>query len=442
MTKPMNVLVIGGGAREHALVWALSKSKCVKEIHAAPGNPGMMELARLHSLEAITLELILPLIRDYSIHMAVIGPEAPLVAGLADGLRAAGVYVFGPGRDGAMLEGSKTHAKKFMGRHGIPTAQWDLCITVAEAKAALAKRSAPFIVKADGLAAGKGVFVTPVREEAEEAARSLLEKNILGEAGRKVIIEDALDGEELTILALTDGKTYRMLSPSQDHKRVFDDDNGPNTGGMGAYSPVPWVDNALLGSIRETILDPTLEGLRKEGVSYCGVIYAGLMVDHGGTIRVIEYNVRFGDPEAQVVLPLLECDFGEILLACCEGRLSEVPWKDSSRWAADVVLASGGYPGLFEKGKVISGLDEAAKLSDFAVFHGGTALSADGGIITSGGRVLSAVGVGESLSTALTKAYEGTSLISFDKMHFRKDIGCKAFRRTGGMNNGTQHGHT
>ena len=424
-----NVLVVGGGSREHAIVWALSKSGAVGTIHAAPGNAGMASLAVLHPSAGLSAGELLPLLRAHSIGLVVIGPEVPLAAGLADDLRNEGLSVFGPGKAGAMLEGSKLHAKKFMERHGIPTAPWDLCSTVDEVRSALEKRRAPFIVKADGLAAGKGVVVASSMEEAIPAARGMIEEGLLGESGRKVIVEDALEGEELTVLALTDGLTWRMLPPSQDHKRVFDGDRGPNTGGMGAFAPVPWVDSSLCDRIRNLILEPSFRGLREDGIPYCGILYAGLMIGSDGMPRVIEYNVRFGDPEAQVVIPLLEGDFGEMIIACCEGRLGEVSFREPARWSADVVLASGGYPGSFEKGKKITGLDEAAGMTDFLVFHGGTALDPEGHFITSGGRVLSAVGLGNSLEEAIAKAYEGASAISFENMHYRKDIGQKAFRQ-------------
>ena len=422
-----NVLVVGSGGREHAIVWGLSRWKEIGTIHCAPGNPGMAPPAELHPHVQPTAEDLLPVIKSRQIGLVVIGPEAPLAAGLADDLRGEGIPVFGPGKAGAMLEASKVHAKKFMDRHGIPTASWDLCRSVEEAGAALSKRTPPFIVKADGLAAGKGVVVAQDLTEALYAAREMIEEGIFGDSGRQVIVEDGLIGEEITILALTDGNTFRMLPPSQDHKRVFDDDQGPNTGGMGAYAPVPWADSPLLEKIRDRILTPTLSGLREEGIPFCGVIYAGLMVDKDHDPRVVEYNVRFGDPEAQAVIPLLGGNFGEMLLACCRGRLADVPWTGANRWAADVILASGGYPGAFEKGLEITGLERAAQLTDFLVFHGGTALDGAGRLVTSGGRVLSAVGLGNSLEEAIAKAYEGAALINFDKMHFRHDIGRKAF---------------
>ncbi len=424
-----NFLVVGGGGREHALAWALSRSEMAASVHAAPGNPGIGQCARLHPVSALDFESLLPIVKENAIDLVVVGPEAPLADGLADSLRAEGILVFGPGRAGAMLEASKVYAKRFMDRHGIPTAAWDLCSTVEEAERAVAKRTAPYIVKADGLAAGKGVSVTASAEEALAAARAMIEEGLYGESGRQVIVEDGLEGEELTVLAITDGKTCRILPPSQDHKRVFDDDKGPNTGGMGAYAPVPWAGPSLMEKIRNRVIEPTLRGLREEGIPYCGVLYAGLMIGPDGEPRVIEYNVRFGDPEAQAVIPLLEGDFGRLLTACCEGRLSEVPWKDSGRWAANVVLASGGYPGPFEKGMAITGLEEIPSDGDLLVFHGGTALDSQGRPVTAGGRVLSAVGLGDTLEEAIAGAYGGASRISFKNMHYRKDIGRKAFMK-------------
>lgn len=425
----INFLVIGGGGREHALVHALSKSEIAGSVHAAPGNPGMEKAARLHPVNGLDAESILPIVKEHDIDLAVVGPEAPLAEGLADVLRAEGIMVFGPGKAGAMLEASKVHAKRFMDRHGIPTAPWDLCSTFEEAEAATNKRSAPYIVKADGLAAGKGVVVAKGAEEALSAARAMIEEGLFGESGRRVIVEDGLLGQELTVLAVTDGASYRILPPSQDHKRIFDGDEGPNTGGMGAYAPAPWADPSLMEKIKNKIIEPTLAGLRAENTPYCGVLYAGLMIGPDGEPRVIEYNVRFGDPEAQVVIPLLETDFGRLLLACCEGRLSEVPWTEPARWAANVVLASKGYPGPFEKGKLITGLDPEGLPGDgnFLVFHGGTARDGYGNIVTAGGRVLSAVGLGDTLEEAIKTAYRGASAISFEGAHYRKDIGRKAF---------------
>ncbi|MGI6252675.1 MAG: phosphoribosylamine--glycine ligase, partial [Aminivibrio sp.] len=286
-----------------------------------------------------------------------------------------------------------------------------------------------YIVKDDGLAAGKGVFVASTAEEAADAARAMIEEGVFGESGRQVIVEDGLAGEELTVLVVTDGISYRILPVSQDHKRVFDDDEGPNTGGMGAYAPVPWAGPALMEKIKNRIIEPTLKGLREEEITYCGVLYAGLMISPEGDPRVIEYNVRFGDPEAQVVIPLLETDFGKLVLACCEGALSDISWKEPERWAANVILASRGYPGPFKKGAPISGLEEISSDGDLLIFHGATALDGEGRTVTAGGRVLSSVGTGDTLEAAIAGAYRGVSRISFDNMHYRKDIGRKALMK-------------
>lgn len=423
----MKILLLGGGAREHAIAWALSRSPEVSEIYAAPGNPGIATLAEIVSLDICNGQEVKDWAVRHNIDLVVIGPEAPLVAGVADVLRQAGIMAFGPGRDGAMLEGSKAFSKTFMKKYDIPTGDFDICTDMEQVKEALDKREAPYIVKADGLAAGKGAFVIETYEEALSTAEDLLIGNRLGDAGKTLIIEDCLKGTELTVLAITDGNVIRALSPSQDHKRVYDNDKGPNTGGMGAYSPVPWASKELMDRINTRVLIPTIEGLKKENIDFCGVIYAGLMIDRNMEPQVIEYNVRFGDPEAQVVLPVLKGDLLHILEACCKGCLSEITIEPSDKWAADVVIASGGYPAGYEKGIRINGLDEVSAMDDVIIFHAGTGSAEDGSVVTNGGRVLSVVGIHASdLGNAVARAYEAVERISFDGMHFRKDIASKA----------------
>ena len=421
----MRILVLGGGGREHALVWSLSR-RGGHEVHAAPGNPGMLSRATLHPTDIDDGDAVVALARRIDPHLVVVGPEAPLVAGVADLLRTEGFAVFGPGASGARLEGSKTFAKKFMGRHGIPTAPFAVCQSLAEAQRALDQRTPPFVVKADGLAAGKGAFLPETREEADRLCQDLLEKRILGESGKTVVVEDFLPGWEMTVLALFDGQSFRLLPPSQDHKRVAEGDQGPNTGGMGAYTPVPQADARLMHKIESRILEPTARGLQEEGIPFCGVLYVGLMVV-GGEPYVVEYNVRFGDPEAQVVLPALDMDWAEAFLACAQGDLASYPWpSESPRATVGVVLASEGYPGPYEKGRVISGLEALAGRDDVMVFHAGTIKNSSGEVVTAGGRVLTVVGRGNDLEEAWEKAYEGVKKISFPGMHFRRDIGARA----------------
>lgn len=422
----MRVLLLGGGAREHAIAWALKKSKRVETLDAAPGNPGIARFARCHEIDPCDAGAVLGLVDELHADHVVVGPEAPLVAGVADALREKGIRVFGPGKLGAQLEGSKAFSKNFMKRHGIPTAPFDIVTDMQQAENALRSRHAPYVVKADGLAAGKGAFLPETYEEAMLVCRSLLVDGNLGEAGRVVVIEDFLPGTEITILAITDGNTVRMLPSSQDHKRAFDNDKGPNTGGMGAYCPVPWADEKLLERISSSILEPTVRGLASEGIDFCGVIYAGLMVDEGRNCRVLEYNVRLGDPEAQVVLSAFPGDWGEVVEASCEGRLDSISWDQPSECSVGVVLASGGYPGNYEKGYSILGIEAAESMNGVLVFHAGTRLDPRLGLVTSGGRVLTVVAKGATLDCAKQMAYEAVSRIAFADVFYRTDISAKA----------------
>ena len=423
----MKVLLLGGGAREHAMAWALSRSPKVTDLTVSPGNPGIAHIARIADLDPCDGNAVRTFALKNNIDMVVIGPEAPLVEGVADVLRESGIKVFGPGKDGARLEGSKAFSKEFMKRNGIPTASFDICTNMDQAMDALLKRKAPYIVKADGLAAGKGAFVLESIEEAISKAEDLLVDRSLGKAGEKIVIEDCLKGTELTVLTITDGHTIRPLSPSQDHKRVYDNDEGPNTGGMGAYSPVPWAGSELMNRVTSEILEPTLNGLKKEEIDFCGVIYAGLMIDEHKNPWVIEYNVRFGDPETQVVLPVLKGDIAEIMEKCCLGKLADAKMDAAEKWAADVVIASGGYPGEYKKDIVIKGLDEANAMENVLIFHAGTSKDDEGNVVTNGGRVLSIVGMdNDSLDNAVSRAYQAVEKIHFTGMHFRKDIASKA----------------
>ncbi|MCE5200959.1 MAG: phosphoribosylamine--glycine ligase [Synergistaceae bacterium] len=422
----MKVMVLGGGGREHAVVHAFSKSNIVTQIHCCPGNPGIAKLAVCHDGDPCKPGEMTALCRRLGIDLVFVGPEAPLVAGTADALRKAGILVMGPGKLGAQLEGSKAFSKQFMVRHGIPTSAFDCCNNMDACRRALEKRSAPYVVKADGLAAGKGAFLTDTFEDAMTVCSIMLEDMLLGPAGRTIVIEDFVEGQEMTVLAVTDGETVRILPSSQDHKRALDGDKGNNTGGMGAYSPVPWVDEAFLKKISDKVMMPTLNGLKSDGIPFCGIIYAGLMVKPDGSLSVLEYNVRLGDPEAQVVLPVFEGDFGEVILACCKGDLAKVEWPDPRRYALGVVMASGGYPDKYETGVKITFLQE--DIPDTYVYHAGTSFDANGDLVTSGGRVFTVVGIADTLQAARDLAYKRVKTVHFLNAHYRNDIGDKSLK--------------
>ena len=421
MTKrdQYSVLVVGSGAREHALVWALSRSPSVGEIWVAPGNPGIAALADTVDLPVTEVEAIADWAAAYRIGLVVVGPEAPLALGLADLLRARGIPVFGPNRAAAELEWSKAFAKDFMRRHGIPTAAYHV-FTEAEAALEFARSADyPLVVKADGLAAGKGVLICASPAEAEAAIRSVLVERVYGAAGERVVIEEFLDGEELSVIALVDGERIAMLPPARDYKRLKDGNRGPNTGGMGSYAPVNDLSAGLLREVRESILEPTVAGLRAEGRPYRGALYAGLMLTPSGP-SVLEFNCRFGDPETQVIVPLLDGDVAELLLACAEGWLDPRLVRTVPGAAVCVVLAAEGYPESPRRGDVILGIDGAA-FSGAHVFHAGTSLR-DGQLVTAGGRVLSVVATGFNLDQAVDRAYAAASLVDFPGMQMRHDI--------------------
>ena len=419
----MNILVIGSGGREHALYWKLSESPQTEQIYAIPGNPGMGASA------AIALDdhaAILRFVKEHEIGLVVVGPEVPLMNGLVDELEAAGIRAFGPRANAAEIEGSKSFAKDLMKKYGIPTARYEVFTAAEPARAYIRQEGAPIVVKADGLAAGKGVIVAMTEQEALDAVDAIMEDHSFGDAGARVVIEEFMEGEEASLLAFTDGRTIRPMISAQDHKRAYDGDRGPNTGGMGTYAPAPVMTPEMTERAVEEILKPTIAAMAKEGRTYRGCLYLGLMVTADGP-KVVEFNARFGDPETQVVLPLLDSDLVAIMCACADGTLADVPirWKDGA--AVCVVLASGGYPEHYEKGQVIHGLADAEAMGAL-VFHAGTAMK-DGKLVTNGGRVLGVVGRGTDISSAVDSAYAAAAKISFKDAYYRKDIAHRALER-------------
>jgi phosphoribosylamine---glycine ligase len=411
---------VGGGGREHALCWRLAQSPAVDRLYAAPGNAGMAQIAAVVPIPAADVRGLVELAERESVHLTVVGPEVPLVAGLVDELQARGMAVFGPTSDGARIEGSKVWARGLCDRHGIPAPRSREFEDVRDAMDYLDELEPPYVIKADGLAAGKGVTLAEDRPAAQEALEEALVHEAFGEAGRKVLVEEYLEGSEVTAMAVTDGRTILPLALAQDFKRAHEGDRGPNTGGMGAFSPVPLADPQAEGQILKEILQPVAEALAAEGVRYQGVLYAGLMLTGQGP-KVLEFNCRFGDPEAQVVLPRLLGNFPELLLACVEGNLSHYRLTWTPQACVGVVLASHGYPGPVDTGMPIAGLDDVAGMEGVQVFHAGT-VARDGRVVTSGGRVVTVTALGSDVQEARRRVYEACSLIHFDGVHYRKDI--------------------
>jgi len=423
----MRVLVLGGGGREHTICYVISKSQNLEKLYCIPGNGGISQIAEIpEGISLSDFDKIAKFCKEKRIDIVIPGPEEPLVKGIKDYLQKEKIKVFGPDTYSAMLEGSKVFAKEIMVKAGIPTAKFEIFDDSNKAKAYIEKVGAPIVVKADGLCGGKGAFVCKTKEEAISAIEKLMEEKIFGDSGNKVIIEEELVGEETSYIVITDGENFKALPTSQDHKRLLDDDKGPNTGGMGAYSPAPLVTPELRKKIEEKIIKPALKQMQKEGHPYIGFLYAGLMVVNGEPY-VLEFNCRLGDPEAQPTLPRIENDFLELIQITLEGNLGKVELKEKKESAVCVVIASKGYPGKYEKGKKIEGIEKAEEIPGVIVFHAGTKKVGDE-FYTSGGRVLGVTALDETLPKAIEKAYKAVSLIKFEGAHYRKDIGKKAFK--------------
>jgi len=420
----MRVMIVGSGGREHALAWTLSQSPQVEHLIVAPGNGGTAAIAQNVDVGATDVPALVDLARREEIDLTVVGPEAPLVAGLVDKLAEAGLRAFGPTAAAAQLEGSKAFAKRFMIKEGVPTGVGAIFSDYEAAEVYLRSQEAPIVIKASGLAAGKGVTVCPTMEEAQAALKRTMVERAFGAAGDEVLIETCLVGEEASLLAFSDGKTVVPMLPARDYKRVGDDDVGPNTGGMGGYAPSPYLPPSLVDEAMRRILQPTVDGMRRRGMPYVGVLYAGLMLTDQG-MRVIEFNCRFGDPETQVLMPLLESDLVDVFEACIDGKLDEVEvaWKPAR--TVCVVQASAGYPGSYEKGKAITGVAEVDQMNDVVVYQAGTRQE-DGRLVTAGGRVLALTATGETIAAARQRVYDAAKRIQFEGAHYRRDIAANA----------------
>ncbi|HZK11420.1 MAG TPA: phosphoribosylamine--glycine ligase [Atribacterota bacterium] len=422
----MKVLVIGSGGREHALVWKMTQSPKVSQVYCAPGNAGISRLAQCVNIDADSIEKLIGFAKKEKIDLTVVGPELPLSQGIVNEFNQQGLRIFGPSKEAAEIESSKVFSKYLLKKYNIPTANYQVFQNSEKALDDIKKQTFPLVIKADGLAAGKGVFIVKNLLEVKDALNALMEEKIFGEAGRQVIIEEFLEGEEVSILAFCDGKTVIPMVSSQDHKKIFDNDLGPNTGGMGAYSPVPFYPDEFGKRVLEEILKPTVKGLQNEGKEYKGVLYAGLILTKEGP-KVLEFNARFGDPETQAILPRLKTDLIDILNAVIDSTLHKINIQWENNAAVCVVMASGGYPEKYQKGKVISGLERLEKMKNMIAFHAGTKFQ-EGRVVTSGGRVLGITAWDETISKAKEKAYKGVNEIYFEDMYYRKDIADKGIK--------------
>jgi len=424
----MKVLIIGSGGREHALAWKIKKSKKLKKLYCAPGNGGTHAIATNVPIKADDLDALSKFCTDEKIDLTIVGPEVPLALGIVDLFQSKGLRVFGPTKEAARLESSKIFTKELCEKKNIPTAWFKTFTDAEKAKGFVRSKGAPIVIKADGLAAGKGVIIANSEKEAFNAIDNILLKKAFGSSGDKIVVEECLEGEEASIIVISDGENIAPLASSQDHKRIFDDDKGPNTGGMGAYSPAPIVTDQVFNATLSKIIKPAIDGMRERGVPHKGVLYAGVMITKEGP-KLLEFNVRFGDPETQAILPRLNSDLLELIELSIDGALKNRNFNWSKKDCVCVVMASGGYPGKYEKGKEISGLENAEELKDILIFHAGTEFKKEK-IITTGGRVLNVVGLGDGIKDAIDKTYDACKAISFDSMHYRKDIGKKALQKT------------
>jgi len=428
----MKILVVGSGGREHAIGWKAAQSNLVEKIFVAPGNAGTAMEPRLEniSIEATDIQTLVKFVGQENVDLTIIGPETPLVAGITDAFNKAGLRCFGPSKKASQLEGSKVFSKKFLSRHNIPTADYRIFTEIEQASAYIRTKDSPMIVKADGLAAGKGVIIAQSQKEAIDAAKGMLSGNLFGEAGCRVVVEEFLRGEETSFIVMADGRHILSLATSQDHKAINNGDTGPNTGGMGAYSPAPVVTPEINDRIMKEVIEPTVNGMALEGCPYIGFLYAGLMIQSDGTPMVLEYNCRFGDPETQPILLRLRSDLVEMCMAALDGRLDQIKIKWDSRSALGVVMAAGGYPKSYHKGDFIKGLPDHER-EDLKVFHAGTRLQ-DGQVVTNGGRVLCVTALGDKVSDAQKKAYDLANQIKWNDVYYRTDIGYRAVEREKG----------